>query len=786
MRQLFLIPLLLLIASCTLYNGYRLDQRFGTANPSRFDPLLGQPAITQAPVEYWHDVKPITDSRCAVCHGCFDAPCQVQMGSYAGITRGANKAKVYDAVRLFAADPTRLFVDAQSTAAWRLKGFYPVLNERENTPEANLDASVMARMLTLKSKYHFPKGSILPKDRFDFSLDRDQSCPAIEEFDDFADKHPDWGMPYGLPALPKKEEQTLKQWLELGAPSAAPIPTPETELERVAQWEAFLNDPALKSQLMARYIFEHWFLAHLYFDDLPKSGFFDLVRSKTPPGEPIQFIASRRPYDDPGVPLVYYRLRPVQGTLLAKTHMPYALNADRMARLKSWFIDEPYTVNNFPSYEVKAASNPFITFSQIPVRSRYRLMLDEAQFTLMGFIKGPVCRGQVALNVISDYFWVGFMNPDQETVESNANYMSTVLKNFSLPSEQESNADLFKWKTYANMQRQYLREKSEYLNQYMVGQKLPNMEMLWRGDGINSNAALTIFRHFDSASVVKGLIGDRPQTALVIGYTLLERMHYLLVAGFDVYGNTAHQLQSRLYMDFLRMEGEFNFLALLPKDARNTVRDFWYRNASDDVKAYLNGSKAFFYQDSGIDYKTNDPLPELFTLWKDSLQRVLDRRYDLDQSRLNPTDLEYLVQLSKLKGERLFLLPEAVFLTVADNSGKEHYFTLLHNSAHSNISQMFKEEARRLPKEDTLTIVPGFLGAYPNAFFRVESSHLPWFVKMIGNLKSEDDYAVLSSRFAIRRTDDRFWPHSDKLIETYRKTYPIEAGLFDYNRLENR
>ena len=42
----------------------------------------------------------------------------------------------------------------------------------------------------------------------------------------------------------------------------------------------------------------------------------------------------------------------------------------------------------------------------LPVRSRYRFMLEEAQFTLMGFIKGPVCRGQVALDVIEDRFWI--------------------------------------------------------------------------------------------------------------------------------------------------------------------------------------------------------------------------------------------------------------------------------------------------------------------------------------------------------------------------------------------
>ena len=91
---------------------------------------------------------------------------------------------------------------------------------------------------------------------------------------------------------------------------------------------------------------------------------------------------------------------------------------------------------------------------------------------------------------------------------------------------------------------------------------------IWDGNGNNDNAALTIFRHFDTASVVKGFVGDIPKTAWVITYPLLERIHYLLVAGFDVYGSASHQLTSRLYMDFLRMDGEFNFLMYMPPKTR--------------------------------------------------------------------------------------------------------------------------------------------------------------------------------------------------------------------------
>src|SRR6185295_11177373 len=135
--------------------------------------------------------------------------------------------------------------------------------------------------------------------------------------------------------------------------------------------------------------------AHLYFDVLPGQEYFELVRSKTPPGQPIELIATRRPYDDPGVERPYYRLRRLSAAPLAKTHMPYALNEARMARLKALFLEPRYEVSALPSYEAAVASNPFVAFRELPVEARYRLMLEESQFTLMGFIKGPVCRGQV-------------------------------------------------------------------------------------------------------------------------------------------------------------------------------------------------------------------------------------------------------------------------------------------------------------------------------------------------------------------------------------------------------
>ncbi|MGH8550786.1 MAG: fatty acid cis/trans isomerase [Methylococcales bacterium] len=783
MRILLAVFLVILAVGCaTVYGRHHWDELYGPADPGRFDHL--QSLTSQA--DYRRDVKPILDSRCVVCHACYDAPCQLQFGSYEGLTRGAHKDRVYDSARLLAAEATRLFQDAWTNTEWRIKRFFPVLNERQATAEANREAGVMARLLDLKRRLDFPRSGLLPADRFDFGLDRDQQCSAIEEIDDFESDHPEWGMPYGFPPLSEQESRTVMEWLEAGAPATSGSPLSSAQRDHVEKWETFLNGADLKTQLMSRYLYEHWYLAHFYFDDLPPGDYFELVRSRTPPGRPVDLIATRRPYDDPGVTRVYYRLRPHLSTLVSKTHMPYALNPLRMARIKDWFLDEAYAVTKLPSYDPEVAANPFVAFEQLPVRSRYRLMLDEAQFTVMGFIKGPVCRGQVALNVITDHSWVGFIHPDLRLINENAAFLAGVLKNVHLPTEQQSNARLIKWLAYSDQETEYLRRKSEFMNQQLTGNNRPNLSLLWDGDGVNRNAALTIFRHFDSASVVQGLQGEQPQTVLIMGYPLLERIHYLLVAGFDVYGNALHQLEARLYMDFLRMEGEMNFLTLLPLDDRNRVRDRWYRGAGEDVKSYLNGSKAYFAQNTGIDYKTGDPLKEIFGLWKAHLAPVLDHHYDLAENGSENHDGTLLAKLAGLRGRTLSYLPESSFLAIRGADGRDRHYTLIRNSAHSNISELFSEQERRLPDEDTLTVAQGFIGAYPNAFYWVPGNRLDDFVNLVANLRSEADYETLSARFAVRRTDPGFWVYSDALQDAYRQAEPIEAALFDYNRFENR
>jgi hypothetical protein len=780
LTRTWLLLFLAALSGCAALSRHTLDEQFGRPDAARFD----TPRAAAAGPTYRSDVQPVLERRCVVCHACYDAPCQLKLGAWEGIARGASKERVYDGGRLDEASPTRLFVDAQKASQWRTRGFFPVLNERDQTPAANLAASLMYRALQLKQSHPLPETAVLPG-TFDFSLDREQQCPRLEDYDDFARRKPLWGMPFGLPGLSTAELGTLSTWLARGAPFDG-LPALPARLERlVADWEGFLNGSSRKERLVSRYLYEHLFLAHLYFDSDPQPHFFRVVRSRTPPGQPIHRVVSRRPYDDPGVERVYYRLEREPEPIVDKTHMPYALSAKRMARWRELFLEPEYPVDTLPAYSLEVGANPFVAFRALPVKARYQFMLDEAEFTIMGFIKGPVCRGQVALNVIEDHFWVFFLANDGSGRAAEA-FLERESRFLELPSAQGSDAGIVTpWREYARKEDRYLQQKSAFLTRYAGEHRPLDLQSVWDGDGDNPNAALTVFRHFDSASVVKGLVGEPPKTAWVIGYPLLERIHYLLVAGFDVYGNVGHQLLSRLYMDFMRMESEFNFLTLLPLDQRLAVRDYWYRGASDEVKAHVYGSLARLDVDSGIRFRSSDARLELYGLLKQRLAPVLDHRHEL--SGFGDAALQAdLAVLAELRGPALSWLPELVLLRIDEAALPPRYVTLLRNTGHSNVSSLLREGRELLPKENTLTVAQGFVGAYLNAVYRVQRSEIRALAAAIKELSSEDDYRALAGRYAVRRTDPRFWRYSDELQEAHRKLAPVSAGLLDYNRLENR
>ncbi len=55
-----------------------------------------------------------------------------------------------------------------------------------------------------------------------------------------------------------------------------------------------------------------------------------------------------------------------------------------MDRYNELFFETDYQVTSLPGYEVGYASNPFKVFREIPAKSRYKFMLDNAKYTKAG------------------------------------------------------------------------------------------------------------------------------------------------------------------------------------------------------------------------------------------------------------------------------------------------------------------------------------------------------------------------------------------------------------------
>lgn len=746
--------------------------------------LLAHSALQAEALSYQRDIQPIFTAKCVACHACYDSPCQLNLGSGEGASRGAHKSPVYDGGRVRAQDPTRLFFDADDDQQWRRKGFNSVIEAQGG------QAALMASMLELGRSQPLEANVRLPAE-LDVGIGRDNSCPLPEEFEGYARRNAHGGMPFAVTGLSDDEYRRLQQWLEQGAPVDHKLPVPTaSEARQIDQWERLLNTPGARGSLVGRWLYEHLFIAHLYFEGSNGGQFYQLVRSRTPSGEPVDPIATRRPNDDPGTRFSY-RLRPITDVIVHKTHITYPLSAAKLARVQSLFFDGDWVVDAVPGYGANHRANPFKTFQAIPAQVRYQFMLDNAEYFVRTFIRGPVCRGQIATDVIRDNFWVFFQDPQHDLYLTDRHYREQTTPLLAMPGQFDEMGDLLAfWQTYRVKRNQY-----EQLRTQAYANKPADWAHIWTG---NDNALLSIFRQHDSASVRKGLIGEIPQTLWWMDYPLLERTYYQLVVNFDVFGNVSHQGQTRLYFDLIRNGAELNFLRLLPATSRQAILDGWYEKG---------GLLKLWLAYTSIDSAT----PTMLTLDKGDPKRVFARAMLARYAGLNATpdpinrcldnrcyrpEQPFALQraeqgLSRLTNRMagdlpaIQYLPEATMLRVEYDHGHREIYSLLRNRAHSNVAFMYGESLRWLPKLDTLTAFPGILSSYPNFLFSLPAAEVPAFVAALEHVKESRDFERVVERWGIRRSHPDFWRYFNDLTRYLEERDPMEAGVLDMNRYEN-
>jgi hypothetical protein len=745
--------------------------------------------------EYYTRIQPIFDNRCVACHSCFNAPCQLNLQSYSGLTRGATKLKVYDGSRPKSVAPTRLDIDGHTIADWRAKGFFDVIGDRDPAH------TLLMQMLRLRTQ----RSSMQPTK----SASDSNFCPADSEaVANLARSHSEVGMPYGLPPLSEADVAILDAWVSRGAPGpslesvASRRVIPSALQLQVRAWESFFNGSTPREKLVARYLYEHLFLAHLHFAGEATSqrpAFFRLVRSRTPCDSGIDEIAARRPNDDPGTSFQYCLSR-IDQTIVSKTHIPYELSPGKLARIRQLFVEPEWEVTTLPGYQEATAGNPFATFAAIPARARYLFLLDDAEYEVATFIKGPVCNGSIAVNSIQEQFFVLFLNPDADSTVMSLEHAHAVQDSLILPgvwgSDVSIRDDISFLRRLVEQRETYRKMRAEAARQLRpAGYALDD---IWNGDGTNPNALLTVFRHFDNAVVTKGAVGDLSKTVFVLDYPLFERLVYNLVVNYDVFGNIGHQSLTRLYMDMIRMEAEEIFLDFLPPPQRLVLRNSWYEGPFTELKMRFVfplvdrlAPTAIVYRDETnakqefVARILNDYLAPAVRGLPDALNWKMLPLSSKVTSELSATE-RALRRITSIKAEdatpfaRFF--PEFAILQVRSEGERTKLYSLVHNREHSNVSWMLGEEERLAPREDSLTVHAGILGAYPNVFFIVPEVDAEAFADAVVSIKSTTDYERLVDRFGIRRSNEKFWSVFDTVNKAYLADDPVRSGTLDLTR----
>ncbi|MGB5685967.1 MAG: fatty acid cis/trans isomerase, partial [Candidatus Electrothrix sp.] len=617
------------------------------------------------------------------------------------------------------------------------------------------------------------------------------------------------GMPFGFPPLKKEEFSLIAGWLAQGGKG----PTPEQQQQlitpkpadqtQIARWEAFLNTADPKHRVTSRYLYEHYFLAHIKLET-DTNEYYEFVRSRTPPGQPIDLIATVRPYDDPETDSFFYRFRKIHSTIVHKTHMVVHFDAWMLARFKELFIAPKWLQEpHFVGYGTELSANPFVAFEQIPADSRYRFLLDNAHYIIKTFIRGPVCRGQVALNVIHDHFWIMFLDPKYDLSVKYPGFLRMNQDNLVMPIERGSEFSMKEMvntvinNEYHQASLRYLRSRQDfYTANYDKGLE---SEAIWKGERRKDAPLLTVYRHFDSASVHRGVLGRLPRTLWVIDYPLLERIYYSLVAGFDVYGTLGHQTAIRLYMDKLRREGELGFLNFMPAEQRIEMQRSWYIGAEstqlDATAPFLPAAFSFTSDDpkrAFVEHIIDEKISDSAGIHFDPVNYL---KADGDSPQV-PARLE--TDQDILRGFRSVTGPDSALLSYFNNSNsnlafvrierdkrQDACFTIVVNRWHDNVSSfaMLLEKRVLDSSKDSMDILPGFVGSYPNYFFKIHEKDLPDFLTLLASKEKLDEAEIdRFVRYGINRADPQFWQEYDWFQQRFFQEQPVEAGLFDLNR----
>lgn len=744
-----------------------------------------EPGPARSPVpSYAADIQPIFNKRCIACHGCLGSPCNLKLTSFRGVERGGFGQNPYSSH--FLASPRTGMDVVETTAEWRARGFYPVLS-RGGSKIENQYLSLLYQMVENGTRHNSPgfsRRALMPL----YAKRYAHQCPATPDaLRAQLKQNPAAGMPFGLPALDEQDFRTLRAWIRGGSPgpTEAELRAAETPNNPAAvlEWESFFNTADKRSQLVARYIFDHVFLATIVLEESP-GDYFRLVRSKTPPAAtpaaapaPVAVIDTPLPYANPykyaGVDRVYYRLKKLTTAMVQKNHFVWRLNRDDIEKLTALFL-EPHWGDDAKLDAPWDIGNPFLVYQAIPVEARYRFLLENSELIVSGITYGPVCLGQTATYAVKDQFWVYFVDPKYD--------VSVIDPKLGLDT----------WNTF--MDRSLLGNDSYEAAYGQALKKLQpkgyTIDAIWNGDRKNSNAWLTVLRHESNVSVMKGRQGGIPRTQWLMDYSGFERIYYDTVANFEYWSGDIPKLETLVFFNYLRQEFEDNFLLLLPEGDRQAIRDDWTQGIGQAALALEPFAGAD--QPTQIETSKHDPILSLVGDIQEHMGEAVSGPVDLLNPHIKPKvslsdpiksyddwvkAASLLTQTHAYKFPRY--LPSVILLKLTDGDDDARVYSLIANRVYATQDTLLFQDGQELPHLYTMSIYPTVIGGFPNYFLEMDLKQAGDFLRGLRDVQSLADWNRLRDRYGILRNDVRFWATYDWFTAWNFANRGIKAGYLD-------
>ena len=219
------------------------------------------------------------------------------------------------------------------------------------------------------------------------------------------------------------------------------------------------------------------------------------------------------------------------------------------------------------------------------------------------------------------------------------------------------------------------------------------------------------------------------------------------------------------------MEGEDNYLFYLPASHRRAIRDSWYVGMRESLEKTEHDSSGWLEKELIIGYQTGDPQTELYQHLEHRVGKLAGEKDLINRcpssSCYASTELtaeqqadKAMAKIADIHGQLLQVFPDLTFVRIRNGSENQGFaYTLILNKSYKNVSSMFAnaDDDQRDVDQDTLTVMKGLHGSYPNFFFDVDLKQVENFAARYTSISNREDYEKFVEIFGVRRTNPDFW-----------------------------